>query len=137
MSLTSTGARVVFRVDGTKVAFANALSYTVAHAHQPVDVLDQLEPAEYAETGYTVNFTSTLFRVSNQDAISLGLRPKLQDILTQPELTAELIDRITGVTLFLIERVKCTQEDLSIDARNLGQITLSFVGIKQSTEAGA
>ena len=137
MSQTSTGARVVFRVNGTKIAFANAISYTVAHAHQPVDVLDELEPAEYAETGYTVNFTATLFRVSNQDAISLGLRPKLQNILTQPELTAELIDRITGASLFLIERVKCTQEDLNIDARNLGQLTLSFVGIKQSTEAGA
>ena len=54
-----------------------------------------------------------------------------------PELTAELIDRVTGQTLFLIERVKCTQEDLSIDARSIAQLTLSFVGIKQSDEAGA
>ena len=136
MSQTSTGARVVFRVDGAKVAFANAINYTVAHAHQPVDVLDQLEPAEYAEVGYTVNFTATLFRVSFKDAIGVGLRPKLQDILTQPELTAELIDRITNVSLMLIERVKCTQEDFNVDARSLGQLTLSFVGIKMSTEAG-
>ena len=137
MSVTSTGARVVFRINGTKLAFANAINYTVAHAHQPVDVLDQLEPAEYAETGYTVNFTATTFRVANQSAISLGLRPKLQNILTQPELTAELIDRINGATLMLIERVKCTQEDMNIDARALGQATLSFVGIKMSDEAGA
>lgn len=137
MSVTSTGARIVFRVNGQKVAFANSLNYTVQHNHQPVDVLDQLEPAEYAETGYVVNFTATLFRVSFQDAISIGLRPKLQDILTQPELQAELIDRITGATLMLIERVKCTQEDFNVDARSLGQLTLSFVGIKQSTEAGA
>lgn len=137
MSLTSTGARVVFRVNGAKIAFANAINYTVAHAHQPVDVLDQLTPAEYAETGYTVNFTATMFRVSNQSALSLGLRPKLQDILLQPELTAELIDRITGVTLFLIERVKCTQEDFNVDARSLAQLTLSFVGIKMSDESGA
>lgn len=136
MSVTSTGARVVFRINGAKVAFANALNYTVAHAHQPVDVLDQLEPAEYAETGYTVNFTATLFRVSNQSAISLGLRPKLQDILVQPELTAELIDRVSGATLMLVERVKCTQEDLNVDARSLAQFTLSFVGIKMSDEAG-
>ena len=137
MSVTSTGARVVFRVNGAKVAFANAVNYTVAHAHQPVDVLDQLEPAEYAETGYTVNFTATLFRVAGQSPISAGLRPKLQDILTQPELQAELIDRITGATLFLIERVKCTQEDFNVDARALGQLTLNFVGIKMSDEAGA
>lgn len=137
MSNTSTGARVVFRINGQKVAFANSINYTVAHAHQPVDVLDQLTPAEYAETGYTVNFTATMFRVSGQSAVSLGIRPKLQDILTQPELTAEMIDRITGQTLFLIERVKCTQEDMSIDARSIAQLTLSFVGIKQSDEAGA
>lgn len=137
MSQTSTGARVVFRINGQKVAFAQALSYSVAHAHQPVDVLDQLEPAEYAETGYTVNFNVTMFRVANQSAIALGLRPKLQDILTQPELTAELIDRVNGSTLMLLERVKCTQEDLNIDARALGQVTLSFVAIKMSDEAGA
>jgi hypothetical protein len=137
MSITSSGARVVFRVNGQKVAFAQALNYSVAHAHQPVDVLDQLEPAEYAETGYTVNFTATMFRVATQSAISLGLRPKLQDILTQPELTAELIDRVNGQTLALLERVKCTQEDMNIDARSLGQVTLSFVAIKMSDEAGA
>ncbi len=137
MTQSSTGARVVFRISGRKIAFANAMNYTVAHAHQPVDVLDQLAPAEYAETGYTVNFTCNMFRISNQDPISLGLRPKLQNILIQPELTAELVDRITGVTLMLIERVKCTQEDFNIDARNLGQLTLSFVGIKMSNEAGA
>lgn len=136
MSLTSTGARVVFRVNGAKVAYANAINYTVAHAHQPVDVLDQLTPAEYAETGYTVNFTATMFRVSDQSALSLGLRPKLQNILTQPELTAELVDRITNKTIFLIERVKCTQEDFNVDARSLAQLTLSFVGIKMSDEAG-
>lgn len=137
MSDSSTGARVVFRMNGAKVMFANAMNYTVAHAHQPVDVLDQLTPHEYAETGYTVNFSCNMFRISNRDPISQGLRPKLQDILTQPELTAELIDRVTGVTLLLIERVKCTQEDFNIDARNLGQLTLSFVGIKMSNEAGA
>ena len=136
MSQTSSGARVVFRVNGAKVAFANAINFTVAHAHQPVDVLDQLTPAEYAETGYTVNFSATMFRVSGQSAIALGLRPKLQNILTQPELTAELIDRVTGATLMLIERVKCTQEDFNVDARSLAQSTLSFVGIKQSDEAG-
>lgn len=134
MSVSSTGARVVFRVNGAKVAFANALNYTVQHQHQPVDVLDQLEPAEYAETGYVVNFTATLFRVSNQSAIALGLRPRLEDILTQPELTAELIDRISGATLMLIQRVKCTQEDFNVDARSLGQTTLSFVGIRQDDE---
>jgi 2-oxo-4-hydroxy-4-carboxy--5-ureidoimidazoline (OHCU) decarboxylase len=89
MSETLTGARVVFRVNGQKVAFAQSISYSVQHNHQQVDVIDQLEPAEYAETGYIVNFTVTQFRVPFQSAISTGLRPKLQNILSQPELTAD------------------------------------------------
>lgn len=134
MSATPSGARVVFRVGGQKIAFANAISYSVQHNHQPVDVLDQLDPFEYSETGYVVNFNATLFRVPNQSAMALGLRPRLEDILTQPELTAELIDRDTGVTMMLIQRVKCTSEDFNIDARSLGQTTLSFVGIRQDDE---
>lgn len=137
MSQTESGAKLVFRVNGAKVAFANALNYTVTHGLTPVDVLDQLEPAEYAETSYTVNFSASLFRVAGRSAIAVGLRPKLQDILTQPELTAELIDSKTNTTIMLMERVKCSQEDFNVAARDLGQVTLSFVAIKQSDEAGA
>lgn len=132
MSVTSTGARVVFRVNGSKIAFANAMSYSEQHNHAPVDVLDQLEPAEYAETGYVVNFTATMFRVNNQSAKDIGLQPALQNILTQPELTAELVDSLSGETIALLERVKLTQHDFNIDARSLGQSTLSFVAIKLS-----
>ncbi|MCZ2336773.1 MAG: hypothetical protein LC127_00985, partial [Chitinophagales bacterium] len=82
MCVTSSGARVAFKVNGAKVAFANAFSYDVNHAHQPVDVLDQLEPKEYAETGYTVSFSCNMFRVAGQSAVSQGIRPKLEDILT-------------------------------------------------------
>lgn len=134
MSVTPSGARVVFRVNGQKVAFAQAMSYNVQHNHAPVDVLDQLTPAEYSETGVVVNFTATLFRVPNQSAMALGLRPRLEDVLTQPELTAELIDRQTGTTLSLIQRVKCTSESFNIEARGLGQTTLEFVGIRQDDE---
>jgi hypothetical protein len=134
MTQTSTGARVVFRVEGQKIAFANALNYTVTHAHQPIQVLDQLEPKEHAEVSYEVNFSATMFRVSNKSAMSLGIRPRLEDILIQPELTAELIDRITGATLMLIQRVKCTEESFSTAAGDVGTTTLSFVGIRQDDE---
>jgi hypothetical protein len=129
---TSTGARVIFKVGGSEVIFANALSYTVAHAHQPVDVMGQPEPAEYAETGYTVNFTATLFRVNARGAESQGLRPRLEDLMRQPELSCTMVDKVDSSTLFTISRVKCTQEDFNVDARNLSQLVLSFVGIKMS-----
>ena len=129
---TSTGARVVFKMNGTEVLFANAMNYTVAHAHQPADILGQPEPAEYAETGYTVNFTATKFRVNTRGAVAQGLRPRLEDLMRQPELSASMVDKVSNKTLFTISRVKCTQEDFNVDARNLSQTVLSFVGIKMS-----
>lgn len=129
---TSTGARVIFKVNGSEVLFANALNYTVAHAHQPVDIMGQPEPAEYAETGYTVNFTATLFRVNTRGAIAQGLRPRLEDLMRQPEITATMVDKVDNSTIHQISRVKCTQEDFNVDARNLSQLVLSFVGIKMT-----
>ena len=131
---TSTGARVIFKMNGIEVLFANAMNYTVAHAHQPVDIMGQPEPAEYAETGYTVNFTATKFRVNTRGAVSQGLRPRLEDLMRQKELTASMVDKVDASTLFTFSRVKCTQEDFNVDARNLSQTVLSFVGIKM-TEA--
>lgn len=128
------GARVIFKVNGTPVLYANAMNYTIQHTHQPLEVLDQLVPAEYMETAYMVNFSCSMFRVPHRDSVSLGLRPKLSDILIQPGLTVELIDSATNTTLVLVEQVKCVQETFSIDARSLGQLTLDFVGLKLSTE---
>lgn len=134
---TSTGARVIFKVNGQEVLFANALNYTVAHAHQPVDIMGQPEPAEYAETGYTVNFTATMFRVNTRGAIAQGLRPRLEDLMRQPEITASMVDKVDNSTLFQISRIKCTQEDFTVDARNLSQLVLSFVGIKMTESDSA
>jgi hypothetical protein len=135
MSNITAGARVIFKINGTPVLFANALNYTIQHTHQPLDVLDQFAPAEYTEQSYLINFTCTMFRVPNLDAVSLGLRPKPQDIITQPALTAELIDTVTNTTLLLIEQVKCVSESFSISARDIGQLTLDFVGLKLTSES--
>lgn len=129
-SAAITGARIVFKINGTEVFFANSYQHTVAHAMQPVDTLGQPEPAEYAETGYTVNFSATAFRVNTKGAVAQGLRPRLEDLMRQPELTATVVDKITNTTKYNITRVKCSQEDFNSTARDLAQLTLAFVGIK-------
>ena len=135
MSNSTSGARVIFKVNGTPVLYANAFSYTIQHNHTALDVLDQLVPAEFSEVSYSVDFSCTMFRISNLDTVTLGLRPRLQDILTQPVLTAELIDTTTNTTLLMIEQVKCVSENFSIGARDLGQLTLEFKGLKLTTES--
>lgn len=132
-----TGARAVFVVNGEKVAFTNSLSYNINQALAPVDVLDQLTPAEYAETGYTVDLQCSGFRVFNKSPIQLGVQTRLEDLLDQGELTIEVHDRANpGAPVLLVERVKMQTRSGNFDARGLWQENWSFVGIKASDEAG-
>lgn len=136
MSKTQTGARTIFRINGQKVAFASDCSYNITHDHVPIDVLDQINATEYAEVGYSCNFSCNTFRVPGLSPIDQGFMPKLEGILTQSELTAELVDKITGKTLLRVVGVKCTGRSGSLGARSAGTETLSFVGLKASDEAG-
>lgn len=133
-----TGARVVFKLSGNKVAWATSVSYTINHMHEPVNVLDQLEPEEYAEVGYYVNFSASGFRIPGFSAIGQnaggGFMPKLSDILFQPELTAEITDKITGQTILTVKRCKCIERSGSIGARDLATETWNFVGISAGDE---
>jgi len=136
MSQTQTGARTIFRINGQKVAFASDCSYNITHDHVPIDVLDKINSVEYAEVGYTCNFTCNTFRVPGMSPVEQGFMPKLEEILTQPELTAELIDRITGQTILRVVGVKLTGRSGNIGARSAGTESLSFVGLRASDEAG-
>ena len=132
MSKSISGARVVFKINSTKVLYADSLSYTITHGHDAIAVLDQLEPVEFAEKEYRVQFACTMFRTPNLSTMDQGLIPKMENFLAQPELTAELIDKVTNDTIMLIERVKCVEESFNIGAREVGKLTLNFVGIKRS-----
>lgn len=137
-SNTITGARSIFKVNGNKIAFTNSLSYNINQGLAPIDVLDQLTPAEFAETSYSVDFQASTFRVYNQSPIQLGVQSRLEDLLNQGELTVEVHDRQNaGAPALLIERCKMQSRSGSFDARGVWQETWSFVGIKASDEAGA
>lgn len=137
MGQTITGARGIFVVNGEKIAFSNSVNYNIDQALTPVDVLDQLTPAEYAETGYTVDLSASGFRVYNQSPIQQGIQQKLENLLTQGELIIEIHDRLNPADPPLrVERCKMRNRSGNLDARGLWTETWSFVGIKASDEAG-
>lgn len=137
MSTVFTGVRAIFKIQGTQIAYASNASYTINHALQPIETLDNLAPLEYAEVGYSVDFNCSSFRVANKSAVSLGIQPVLETILTQPELTVELQDRVTGLTLLRVIGVKMTSRAGTVDARGVSTETWNFVGLKASDEASA
>lgn len=137
-SNTITGARAIFIVNGNKVAYTNSLNYNISQNLTPIDVLDQLVPAEFAETGYAVDCQCSSFRVYNSSPMQLGIQARLEDLLNQGELTIEVHDRQNpGAPALLIERCKMSGRSGSFDARGVWQEQWSFVGIKFSDETGA
>lgn len=137
MSQTITGARAVFTINNTKVAFASDCNYTWNHNVQPVEVLDQLTVAEHAEIGMTIDFSCTQFRVARKSAVSLGFQPKLNDLLNQPELVVTISDRVSGEVLLTVSGVKLTSRSGTVNARGVWTETLNFVGREAHDEEGA
>lgn len=132
-----TGSRVVFRINGAKVAFATTVSYNEVLETEPIDTLDIIHTLEHVYTAYRVDFSIELFRVADQSVKQLGLMPKLDDVFTSGDLTAEFIDRVSGKTIGLITGVKTQGRSGSIAARAASRETLNFVGTKFKDESEA
>lgn len=134
-SIVVTGARVVFRINGQKVAFANAVTLNENIEREPVDELDNVATTEYAATGYRCDFSVDRFRVADQSVKQLGIMPTFDDILTAGVLQAEFIDRITGKTLALLENVQVTTRNVNIPARGVARETLNFTATRLRDES--
>ena len=136
MSTVMTGAKAIFRLGGTQVAYASSVSFNENIQLDEVNVLDRLEVVEFAEVGYRVDLSCQNFRVANKSVKQLGIMSKLADILTQGELTAEVVDRASGAVILLMEGVKMETRQTTVDARGVMTETWSFKGRKSSDEAG-
>jgi len=130
-----TGAKAIFRIGGTQIAYASNVSYNENIQLEPVNVLDEISVKEHAEVGYTVDMQCQTFRVQNASVKSLGIMPKFAAILTNGEVTAEIIDRVTNTVLLLMEGVKLQARQTTVDARGLMTETWQFVGKKSSDES--
>lgn len=135
MSKVFTGVRAVFKINGKQVAYASSCSYQINHPLQPIETLDSLPARELAEVGYSVSLSCNGFRVAGLSPIQQGFMPTLEKILTQPELTVELVDKIAGKTILRVLGVKMQERSGSVDARGVGTEGWSFLGLTASDES--
>ena len=130
-----TGGRAIFKINSVKIAWATDVSWTKNHEHLPIQVLDQLEPIEYAPTGYFVSMTASGFRVPQYSAMGQGFMPPLSQILMFPELQITLEDKVTGQVILYMYRVKCIGASGNISTRSVSTETYNFVGISMGDES--
>ena len=143
MSFVITGAKAIFSINGTKVAYASEVNYNWTLPVHPIEVIDQLEIAEHAETGVRIEFSCMQFRVARQSVISLGIQPKLNKLLQRPELVVTIMSQMqvggkktSKLNLLQVNGVKLVGRSGSVAARGVWTETLSFVGRLVSDENG-
>ena len=131
MSQVFSSSKGSLKINGVKVAFVGSITITEDNTLSPIDVIDQLEVAEYAETGHVVSFSCNLFKIDGNSATALGIRPEnIDDMLTQPELTMEIYNRIGDKVEYEMSGVKFSGGSGTLDARGVWQGTWNFQGIR-------
>lgn len=129
MSKVLTGSKAALKLNGVKVAFVGSVTVNEDNTLTDIDVIDQLEVAEHAETAHKVSFTCNLFKIDGNSVSQLGIRPdNIRDILTQPELTMELYNSVEDRVEYTISGVKFEGGSGSVDARGVWQGTWNFKG---------
>lgn len=129
MSQVFSGSKGSLKLNGQKIAFVGSISVNHANTLAGIDVIDQLEKAEWAEVGHEVSFSCNLFKVDENAAQALGLDPaNLDDILSQPELTMEVYDRIKDKVQYTMSGVKFEDGTGQMDARGVWNGTYNFKG---------
>lgn len=131
MSKVLSGSKASLKINGVKVAYVGSVSINEENTLTDVDVIDQVEVAEHAETAHKVSFSCNLFKIDGNSVTQLGIRPdNIDDILTQPELTMELYNRVDDSVEYTMSGVKWEGGNGSLDARGVWQGQWNFKGRK-------
>jgi hypothetical protein len=129
MSKVLTGSKAALKINGVKVGYVGGVNINEDNTLTDIDVLDQLEVAEHAETAHKVSFSCNLFKIDGNSTSQLGISPaNIRDILTQPELTMELYNSVDDRVEYTISGVKFEGGSGSVDARGVWQGTWNFKG---------
>jgi len=129
MSKVFTGAKGALKLNGVKVAFVGSVTINEENTLTAIDVMDQLEVAEHAETGHVVGFSCNLFKIDANAANALGLSPdNLSDVLSQGELSMELYNTVEDRNEYTMTGVKWEGGSGSVDARGVWQGSWNFKG---------
>lgn len=138
-----TGARARFTLSGVVVALASRWQAQDEIQYSPIQVLDNLEDLDHVPIGYTAALSASQVRLIDQTIVSLGFYPQtgidaqqhLFNILTQPELVAQLEDNQSDKIIARLTGVKLATRNFAVDARGVVNQDLTFVARRMFDES--
>jgi hypothetical protein len=137
MSKVLTGGRAVVSINNEIVGIFESCTYGANVGVEPIHILGRFGPVEITPTTYeAVNITCAGFRVVDNGAHALPKFPKLQDLLNLGPVTISVKDRQTGKSIMTATGCIPTTYSTGVNARATSRISVSYVGLKVSDEAG-
>lgn len=123
------------------VGLFNNVSYGLTYETQPAYILGRYSPAEIDYTAQNeVSISCSGYRVIDHGAhVEAGV-PKLQDLLTSDYIELAIIDRQREASgadgrIAKFRQVRPTGYSTTISARNLEELSVTFVGILVDDES--
>lgn len=131
---SKSGSRLSINIAGFgPVAFASSYNLSIDNTLNDIDVLDQLDVAEFAETAHKVNGSINRFKIDDDAANQLGIDPSNLDALfSRGDLSIDIIDRITGNSVSSLIGVKFSGGSGSVDARGVWTGSWNFKAKRSS-----
>lgn len=133
------GPRALFKVAETPIGYAGEVSGEETCDFEPVDVLDMLEVREHVPVAYRCSLSARVFRVIGQSIKSLGIFPKLTDIITSEAMTAAIEDAhpVNGGrrNMAFFTGVRCAGHTWDTSARGMVSDQVNFVAIRVQDES--
>lgn len=126
-----TGASLVLYINGIVVGFATGITFTRSQAIKSIYELDNPYVAEMMPTQYSIDGTLNGLRIRQSSGIDTNGIMDLSSVsmfFDQKYVNIELLDRLTGVRIYSIQRCIFSTDSWSIQNRGILSFSASFRG---------
>ena len=134
MSNVITGPGIKIYANGTLVGFATAISFTRTQNVAPIMEIDnpyavELRPTSYSVTGSLAGIRVRQINGLDDTNFNLMNLANTQDFFNQKYVKLEVVDRVTGYTLYTISTAMFSQDSWQVSSRSQMTFQANFVGI--------
>lgn len=125
-----TGAGVVIRANNTSIlGFATGLTFTRTLSIKAVHGVDSFQPSELIPSSYQINGTLTGIRIRDSgglDGTGLMNASTVNSIFNQQYVVLEIVDRLTGVTIYKFIDTLFDSDSWSIQNKQVISFSANF-----------
>lgn len=125
----SSGARVTLRINNQLIGFAFSINWKIETQQEEIYTIDDYLPYEMAPNRISVEGTIGAFHIPGRGPSAELFQSNILSFLTHRYIVIEVRDSQSNDLLFYAPKAVITTRSESINAENLGKMTLGFKAI--------